>query len=298
MALIRDVFAAPSLLADRPRIERRMVAWGGAPLGVAHRAIVVSEATLIEALPVPACPERAASADFIVQAVPSPAQRPRRFGSRRALAAEVRLKSATAAASCWIEALPAGWLFLVCGEAAAAWLLAVGDEIEDLLARSRLIAPLIDEVLGASATRCAPHGAAAADSPCRSIDASPRIAEELAGEDWLLCGTAAIAFDPICGDGVAQAVREAILASAVIIARLEGGDAASLRSHYEAMLTASMRRHLRLCADFYRTGGDGPWWDEQLRSLAAGYEWCSMRLASAAEPRYRLSGLRLVARGG
>ena len=36
---------------------------------------------------------------------------------------------------------------------------------------------------------------------------------------WLACGTAAMAFDPLCGDGTAHAIREAILASAVIRAR-------------------------------------------------------------------------------
>jgi hypothetical protein len=278
MALIRDVFAAPAMLAGSPRIERRVVAWGGAPVVVAHGAIVVSEAALIEALPIPVSPEVAAPVDFIVQAVPSPAQPPHRFGSRRATAAEVRLKAASQSASCWIEALEAGWLFLVSGAGGTSWLLGVGDALDEALARSRLIAPLIAEVRGQSG----------------SFDACPRMAEALHGEGWLLCGTAAVAFDPICGDGAAQAVREAILASAVIIGMVEGGDATQLLSHYQSMLTASMRRHLKLCADFYQNGGDGPWWDAELKALVEGHAWCSAKLASAAEPRYRLNGFRLV----
>ncbi len=270
------------MLANSPRIERRVVAWGGAPVAVAHGAIVVSEAALIDALPMPASSELTLPPDFIVQAVPSPAQPPHRFGSRRAVAAEVRLKAAVETASCWIEALEAGWLFLVSGAGGASWLLGVGDALEEALARSRLIAPLIADMCGQSG----------------SFDACPRMAEALQGEGWLLCGTAAIAFDPICGDGAAQAVREAILASAVVIGMVEGGDAAKLLSHYQSMLTASMRRHLKLCADFYRTGGDGPWWDAELKALLEGHDWCSARLASAEEPRYRLSGFRLVAREG
>lgn len=280
MALIRDVFSQPALLADSPRIEQRVVAWGGGPVVVAHGAIVVPEAALIEALPMHASPEGARSADFIVQAMPSPALPPHRFGSRRAVAADVRLQAAAESASCWIEALEAGWLFLVSGAGGAGWLLGVGDELDDALARSRLIAPLVAEVRRQSGT----------------LDACPRIAEALHGEDWLLCGTAAIAFDPLCGDGAAQAVREAILASAVIIGIVEGGDSADLLSHYQSMLTASMRRHLKLCAAFYRTGGDGPWWDAELKALIDGHAWCSARLASVAEPRYRLNGFRLVAR--
>lgn len=278
MALMRDVFAAPALLADSPRVERRVVAWGGAPVAVAHGAIVVSEAALIDALPIAVSSELAAPADFIVQAVPSSAQPPHRFGSRRAAAAEVRLKAPEQPASCWIEALQAGWLFLVSGAGGASWLLGVGAALDDALAKSRLIAPLIADVRGQSG----------------SFDACPRMAESPYGEGWLLCGTAAIAFDPICGDGAAQAVREAILASAVIIGMVEGGDATQLLSHYQSMLTASMRRHLKLCADFYQSGGDGPWWDAELSALVEGHAWCSAKLAHTAEPRYRLNGFRLV----
>jgi hypothetical protein len=281
LALIRDVFRRPTLLSGSPRIQRRVTAWGTDPVAVPHAAIVVSEVALIEALPMPAAPETAAPADFIIEATRSPQLAPpHRFGSRRAAAAEVRLKSAAENASCWIEALEAGWLFLVSGAEGASWLLGVGDGLEDLLSGSRLIAPLIDDMHAYPGT----------------FDACPRMAPALHSENWLLCGTAAIAFDPICGDGAAQAVREAILASAVVIGMTEGGDAAQLKSHYQSMLIAAMRRHLKLCADFYRTGGKGAWWDAELRALIDGHNWCTEQLARAPEPRYRLSGLRLVAR--
>jgi hypothetical protein len=279
--LIRDVFGQPTLLSGSPRIQRRVTAWGTDPVVIPHGAIVVSEAALIEALPMPAAPETAAPADFIVEATRSPQLAPpHRFGSRRAAAAEVRLKSAAENASCWIEALEAGWLFLVSGAEGASWLLGVGDRLEDLLSGSRLISPLIDDMH--------PYPG--------NFDACPRLAPALHEANWLLCGTAAIAFDPICGDGAAQAVREAILASAVVIGMTEGGDAAQLKSHYQSMLIAAMRRHLKLCADFYRSGGEGAWWDAELRALIDGHDWCTEQLARAPEPRYQLNGLRLVAR--
>jgi flavin-dependent dehydrogenase len=71
----------------------------------------------------------------------------------------------------------------------------------------------------------------------------------------------AIAFDPICGDGSAQSVREAILAAAVIAHR---GDRDALATHYHSMLTASLRRHIQISGQFYATGGDTPWWREQV----------------------------------
>ena len=73
----------------------------------------------------------------------------------------------------------------------------------------------------------------------------------LGANSWLACGTAAMAFDPICGDGTAHAIREAILAAAVIRALANGGPADELLAHYEARLTAGFHRHLTLCRQFY-----------------------------------------------
>jgi hypothetical protein len=63
------------------------------------------------------------------------------------------------------------------------------------------------------------------------------------------------------------------------------------------MLLAAMRRHLRLCGDFYATGGQSPWWRDQFDALRAGFDWCSERLAAYPEPAYELHGSRLVERG-
>ena len=50
------------------------------------------------------------------------------------------------------------------------------------------------------------------DGPVSMFDSCPGMSLPLCGDRWVACGPAAIAFDPICGDGTAQAVREAILA--------------------------------------------------------------------------------------
>ena len=88
-----------------------------------------------------------------------------------------------------------------------------------------------------------------------------------------------------------------VTGSGVELSDAGGGDAPSLYSHYEILLTAGMRRHLALCAEFYRTGGAGPWWQTELQSLEDGYRWCSTKLAGAGEPQYRLNGFELLARG-
>src|SRR3954468_8662042 len=164
-----------------------------------------------------------------------------RFGSRRATAVKAKIKDPADLSACMIESLEEGWLFLIPRTADEAWLIGVGGTIKDLIGQSSLIAARVELI-----------GSAAGD-----FETAPSIFTPLSGEGWLACGTAAISFDPICGDGTAQAVREAILAVAVVNGLVHGGDRAALLAHYEAVLTAAMRRHLVLCADFYRTGGDG-----------------------------------------
>jgi 2-polyprenyl-6-methoxyphenol hydroxylase-like FAD-dependent oxidoreductase len=284
LALIRDVFGQPSLFSRLPRIERRVVAWGAdaEPVSLTHSAAVVSETLLLESLGRGFTADPGVYPDFTIRTsrpLPSVAAE-KRFGSRRAAAAQVALRDETDRSTCWIESLEEGWLFLIPNASESTWLLAVGAALESLLARSRVIARRVNLLGGRSG----------------EFVTCPRIVTPLCGDGWLACGTVAMAFDPICGDGTAQAIREAILAAAVVRGIAEGGDAPSLFSHYETRLTAAMGRHLALCAEFYRSGGTGPWWQAELESLAAGYRWCASKLAGAGEPRYRLRDFVLECR--
>jgi hypothetical protein len=284
VALIRDVFARPSLFSGLPRIERRCVLWGNSanPVSLPHSAVVVSESFLLESLQCGFTPETGGSFDFtIYTSRPTPPVAvEQRFGSQRASAVQVVLKDRADLSACWIESLEGGWLFLIPNASESTWLLAVGAPPEVLLEQSRAIAPRVSLLSIQSG----------------EFSTCPRILSPLCADGWLACGTVAMGFDPICGDGTAHAVREALLACAVIRAIAGGGDAPSLFSHYETLLTAGMRRHLALCADFYRTGGAGPWWRTELESLEEGYRWCTSKLAGAGEPRYRLKGFELIPR--
>ena len=202
------------------------------------------------------------------------------FGSRRASAAKVKLRSEGDEEACWIESLDNGWFFLIPAGAASTWLLAVGGPVEWLLERSRLIAPRIE-----LQTRTSPEFLAA-----------PRIASPLFGADWIACGAAAVGFDPICGDGTANAVREGTLASAVVSGITDGGDAESLLHHFDARITTGMLRHISLCETFYRRGGNSDWWRGELDSLERGRGWCIEKLKTVGEPRYQLRGLVLELR--
>jgi len=276
--LMTDVFGEPRLFDGLPRIEKRVVAWGGTPVTVPHRAVVISEENLMARLG-----RRGTGfslSDWTVYAArPLPEDcLDRPFGARAATAHAVTLKEESAAL--WIESVEAGWLFLLSGGNGTGWLLSVGDAAETMLGESRLIA----EILSGS-------GKASG-----KFSAHPRISVPLCGDGWLSCGTAALSFDPICGDGTGYAVREGILAAAVIRAAERGEDRGALRSHYAHRVLAAFRRHLELCREYYRTGGAGPWWREELEALRRGVEWCNSELEGESF-RYRLSGFELERAG-
>lgn len=283
LALIRDIFDRPDLFANAPRISRRVVAWGpdAKPIALEHSAVVVSEERLLNAIRpsiTHGANRDAPWAIFAAQPLPALAAH-HCFGTRTASAVPVTLRDTSDAGTCWIESLEDGWLFLTPG-----WLLSVGAPAETLLARSRVVATEIAD--------CGPSLGA--------FPAYARIASPLCGPGWLACGTAAMAFDPICGDGTAHAIREAILASAVIRALANGGSQDSLLSHYEARLAGGFQRHLRLCRQFYQSGGTGSGeltslWRSELEAIDRGIEWCNTALASHTSFRYQLRGFELEA---
>jgi len=282
LALIRDIFDRADLFRDAPRIRKRMVAWGpdSTPLALDHSAVVVSEASLLKEL-LPSLPRSDSAPTWTVFAsrpLPAPAEE-HSFGSRMASAIAVRLKETSPPETCWIESLENGWLFLIPHAPGSAWLLAVGSAPAALLSASRVIQNQIAE----------------AQASARQFPAYPRIVSPLAGDRWLACGSAAMAFDPLCGDGTAHAIREAILASAVIRAVVKDGQLDSVRAHYQARLTAGFRRHLALCREFYTSGGNGPWWRGELDAIQQGVAWCDTRLKSHGEFRYQLRDLELHA---
>ena len=265
--LMCEVFGRGDLFAGLPIIERRVVLWGtGKTVELPHRAVVVSEEELRARL-VPRVADDGDAGWAIYAARRRAGCIEHGFGSRYATAIPVTLRGD--ATACWVESVEGGWLFLLPG-----WLLAVGGEAGELLAASRLVAGQIDLCQGDGAR----------------FPAYPRIVDPLCAPGWIACGSAALGFDPLCGDGTGYSVREGILAAAVVRAVRRGGDVNGLLEHYRRRTIAAFRRHLGLCREFYRTGGSGVWWREELEGIERGIEWCG------AEPRfrYRLSGYDLL----
>jgi hypothetical protein len=283
-ALMREVFGQDGLFRGLPQIRKRIVAWGpnAAPVELNHSAIMVSEEALLDSLgeAPPAADAETGWSVFASQPLPASSAE-HRFGSRMASAMKVALKATCEAEACWIESVERGWLFLIANGPGFGWLLSVGADPGELLGQSRLIRQQV-----------------AAWQPSQArFAASPRIMAPLGETGWIACGTAAMAFDPLCGDGAANAVREAILAAAVIGAVARGGEPAPLLAHYEARLTAGFRRHLAHCLQYYESGGNGPWWQAEAASARKGMEWCAQRLSGHTEFRYKLNGFELQAIG-
>ena len=293
-ALLGDVFAghAPlsDLLSQAHRIERRIVRWGDRETGVfAHSGLVVAGdrlgATLWSgAAEIPARP----SDRFELTAHGGKGLASRRFGERQAASAPVVLRPGADDRAAYVEALDQGWAFLVPTGGGQGWILTVGADPAEAIAAGTLTASVVAET-GPVAAR---------------FETAPRLADPPLAAHGLVLGSAALAFDPICGDGTATAVRGALLAAAVAAAMAGADrpeldpavDQADLTTHYRLMLIAAMRRHVSSAHPFYAAGGEGPWWRRQTDALADGHAWCTAQLAEAGEARFVLAGDRLVRR--
>jgi 2-polyprenyl-6-methoxyphenol hydroxylase-like FAD-dependent oxidoreductase len=285
-SLLRDTFQAPQLFQRAQQIRKRIVRWGNAePVELPHSGIVVHEQELLNALwtrvgiSKPASPSTDAAWTVIsTRNGGAPAQF-RGFGSRVATVAMVELSPQAAADRCWVESMPDGWMFLLPSGAGRAALIRCGYSPEKLMAQSRLISGLVSNLEEAAETTHHP--------------AFPQILDELCGPHWLACGSAAMAFDPLCGEGAGHAVREALLASAVIRASTKGSSTETLLAHYETRFMHGFLKHLQLCLKFYMSGGSSDFWRAEVAALETGIAWMQERLRGQAPPRYRLTGYEL-----
>jgi len=251
--------------------------WGtdADPRTLAHSAVIVVEQDCLDRL-WRAIPQTSGTAEWTIiaqgaAATGSGSTPGLSFGSRHAFLAEAALLP-IAREACWIESFEHGWLFLIAGADSTGLLIAVGARPEDLLKSSRSLAHQVSSIREVQA----------------EVPAYPRITSPLFGDGWLACGTAAMMLDPLCGDGSGHAVREAILATAV----LRGGATPDLLEHYQARLRLAFERHLTLCRSYYVSGCSGPWWEREIALLDEGLEWT--RAHAIAKWRYRLDELDLV----
>jgi hypothetical protein len=281
--LITDVFGDETTFSDLPTVQKRIVFWGSEPelATLPHYGIAISESVLLDRLWAKVKPSHLLSSgpEWSIYSTPKvPFGTQQQFGSRMATSIPVQLKE-TAGDTCWIESLDEGWLFLLPCAGAKGSLVAVGSSSGELLAQSRLIAQQIECEAG----------------PGSQFLACPRIRQPLCGANWLACGSSAMGFDPVCGEGAGHAVREAILAVAALRAAIASPASFSdLLAHYSSRLLAGFLRHLTVCRQFYVSARRGNWWDAELASLDQGIGWTRQQLAQLPQPQFRLDGFSLA----
>jgi hypothetical protein len=292
--LLRDVFESNSLFEGATRITKRIVAWGqdNEPVVLPHSGLVMRENALLSRLwpllkierPDSEMGEAAAPAQWNVVSskLALPAVSQHKFGARIASTNAVDLTGQASSDACWVESTNSGWLFLLrCGEKKGS-LISVGAAAEALLAESRLVARQI-----------AGLGTATGNFPAYPRIVSPLCGGGVTDQSWIACGSAAVAFDPIAGEGAGNAVREGILASAVIRAADKGECGEDLFAHYANRVLSGFLRHLRECCRFY-TAVQGPWWEAELGFMQRGIQWTQQELASGPPSPFRLVGFELM----
>jgi hypothetical protein len=285
--LLADVFQSDALFVGLPEIRKRVVAWRAAePIVVPHSAVVVPEDVLLERLRarIAGAGQRAVLADgttvdwtIVTARDPGVSGDEMRFGSRMALVTEVELSPEAERDACWVEAVEHGWLFLLGVGGGKGSLICVGGPVEALLAKSRLVARQMLERRGTAV----------------EFAAYPRMATSLCGAGWLGCGSAAMTFDPLCGEGAGNAVREAILACAAVRAIARGESEADVLGEYSLRLRLGFLRHLENCREFYQRDGANEFWILELDSIDRGIAWTREKLRGAERARFRLVGFEL-----
>lgn len=288
--LLREVFsiadAGDELYSDFLPIRRRIVLWGNAKEAVSlpHLGLVAQEDVLLERLwnqtPSNSHDVEKVTCAWKIRTLGSNAsiESVLRVGERYAHIAVAQLVPSAPDDACWVESTSNGWLFLLPRGEGQATLMVVGDTPQALLQNSRLICNQLHSVAPTSVL----------------VPASPQLALTLVEPGIIACGSAAMSFDPLCGEGAGNAVREAFLAAAVTRAGLAGHPIAELAEHYEKRLRLGFARHLEVCRQFYQSGGASDFWQEQVATLNKGAQSLSTLLTQAPAPRYRLVGRDLV----
>jgi flavin-dependent dehydrogenase len=181
------------------------------------------------------------------------------FGTRRAIVVSVKLSPRARTERCVIEAVAGGWLFLIPHGLGRGTLqlvsMELGVDLPDtlgiLLERGRTISPLVEAV----------------SSDSISFDAMPRVCISPCEAGRIAIGEAALALDPLSGDGVGNALRTAILAAATLDAVVEGAALRDCLGHYEQRVHEAACCHVRNCLDYYRRARPALSWSAEIDAM-------------------------------
>ncbi len=311
--LLRDIWCGhDDLTSASHSISGRRVLWEDRrPADVAQSGTVVASAVLsarmlailreecpnsLEIETMPAEPSMTASdagVDWIVDAggrstrwCLGHTQRSRiTAGRRRVLATAVELKPQTNVSLCYTEAVADGWLFLMPTGSGRGVLQGMvpsapahaRKQLQRLLGQSSLIAAAVCRL----------------EETVTMFDAFPQLTLPMSGDKWIAVGESAVAFDPLAGDGVSNAMRGVILAVAALNGVSDGLPIAATQDHYRRRLSDVFSSHVRSCIQHYQGPFPSDEWSREIETMR------SQRTIRAGRGDYAfgLDGFRLVPLG-
>jgi len=272
--LLRELWHADeTLFAGAHRLRGRVVQWEGAadPMHTTTPALVMSVGVLQERL-VDRAGEKGlcfvarervdpARYDWAIQAGGREATSGKSitFGCRRGVAVSVKLTSRAHTDRALIESVPGGWLIVIPQGLGRGTLQAVFSDqpvdphaqLRALLAQSQVTSALIEEIVGE------PVG----------FTAMPRLAMVPCVSGSIAVGDAAVALDPLSGNGVGSGLRSAILATAVLDAAAEDTAPQACFDHYTQRLRNTMRSHVQSCVEFYGRAAHATGWRAEIDTM-------------------------------
>jgi len=314
--LLRDLWrGADDLAGGAVRLRARTVRWGNSPeVTVEHAGMVVDGESLRQRLlaRLPSAHPgrvrlaevgpagltgRLAGVDPGVQVVDASGRRAhaatvlgqserRVLGRRCVLAAQASLAEPCAPEGCWMETVRGGWIFLAPAEVGQGVLQAMvpawPEDPESTLRRMLAEARLIRGRVGALA------------GPVTVLPAAPECSDPLLGAGWIAVGDAAIALDPVSGDGTGHGLRGAVLAASTLDAVASGRLDRSCLGHYHARLVEALRVHLQRCLAYYSAASFSPTWQGERAAIAQALQAMAGSPGAPVQLRYALRGSQLV----
>src|SRR5262249_11097852 len=119
------------------------------------------------------------------------------------------------------------------------------------LARARIASSFVKEILGKPT----------------SFAAMPRLAITPCKSRSIAVGDAALALDPLSGNGIGSGLRSAILASPVLEAAGKGEKLNALLDHYTWRLRDAMHAHVRNCVQSYSRSIHASYWHREIDAM-------------------------------
>lgn len=201
-------------------------------------------------------------------------------GARSAVSVPVALHPGANTEAMTVAAAAAGWSSLIPTGATSAHLFAVGAGA--IIARGAWFEELVAETVRAEISDFI--------GPAAILDAAPRLhAAPWRDRGRILVGTAAIAWDPLSGDGVGVGIRTAHMAAVAADNAVSRAEPEPLKTFYADRLARAMRAHLEALLTLYAETPFAKHWTVERDAMRYMADALRVRLERAETRQYAIS---------